>query len=372
LEGFRELVDRHHKYAAGWKEKTGRRVLGYFCTYVPEEIIYAAGILPVRVIGSHESKTKTESHIANMYCSFCRDCLAQGLQGKYSYLDGIIKARSCQHMRQAFASWQLHVPIEYSYYISMPALVRSAPARHYLIEELRLFKKSLEEWTGNVISDEALRKSIDIYNLNRRLLSQIYELRKDDAPPFSGADALEMVISGQITDKEEHNALLSEVLNELPGVSTRARNGPRVMLIGSENDDLDYVRFVESLGCTIVADETCTGSRYFKGECRAGDDPLEAIAARYLERPPCPAKDIPGHQRLPYILQLIKEYRVEGVIVTHQEFCQNHETALPELESLLRDQDIPVLVLEYAFNAPTEWVRTRVEAFLEIVQSVSI
>ena len=248
MEDFQELIKNRHNYAKDWKAKTGGKVLGYFCTYVPEELVYAAGVLPVRIIGSHESNTRTERHIANMYCAFCRDCLAQGLKGRYSYLDGIIKARSCQHMRQAFASWQQHIPIEYSHYISMPALIQSASAKNFLVQEFLRFKSSLEEWTGSHVSDEALRQAIEVYNLNRRLLRQVYDLRKDTAPSLSGAEVLEMTLSSQLIDKAEHNRLLSEALVELPRRKERPETGARLMLIGSENDDIDYIKVIESLG----------------------------------------------------------------------------------------------------------------------------
>jgi benzoyl-CoA reductase subunit C len=372
MEAFRELIENRHDYAKDWKAKTGGEVLGYFCTYVPEEIIYAAGILPVRIIGSHESNVGTERHIANMYCSFCRDCLAQGLKGRYPYLGGIVKARSCQQMRQAFASWQLHIPIEYSYYISMPSLIQSPHAKPLLVKELSYFKRSLEEWTGSKISNKAIKQAIEIYNLNRRLLRQVYELRKDDEPPLSGAEALEMTLSSQLVDKAEHNRLLSEALPELQQTSQRPSAGVRLMLIGSENDDIDYVRLIESLGSIVVIDESCTGSRYFWNECRLDADPLDAIASRYIERPPCPAKDLPEHRRFSYIVEMIRDFRIEGVIMTLQRFCHNHETEIPGLQALFEKEGIPVLQLEYSFIAPPNWYRNRIEAFLEMIRSEAI
>ena len=81
IEKLKEWYEKRHEYAREWKSKTGRKVVGYFCTYVPEEILYAAGVLPVRILGSHEPQAVTEPHIFGMFCPFCRDCLAQGLKG---------------------------------------------------------------------------------------------------------------------------------------------------------------------------------------------------------------------------------------------------------------------------------------------------
>ena len=98
FEPFAQIYSERHDYARAWKERTGGKVLGYFCTYVPEEILYAADVLPVRILGSHEPQDVTEPHIFGMYCPFCRDCLAQGLKGRFDYLDGLMIAQSCLHI----------------------------------------------------------------------------------------------------------------------------------------------------------------------------------------------------------------------------------------------------------------------------------
>ena len=151
-----EWEKNRHEYAREWKERTGGKVLGYFCTYVPEEIPYAAGVLPVRILGSHEPQDVTEPHIFGMFCPFCRDCLAQGLKGRYDYLDGIMIAQSCLHIRQAFTSWQKHVPVEYSL---LPAACPTAcrVARAYAVPRRRArgaSSSSIEEWTGTTIADD--------------------------------------------------------------------------------------------------------------------------------------------------------------------------------------------------------------------------
>ena len=140
------------------------------------------------------------------------------------------------------------------------------------------------------------------------------------------------------------------------------------MLIGSEIDDIEFLKLIESQGCRIVVDDMCTGSRYFWNECPGGIDLLHSIAERYTSRPPCPVKDLPVRHRLNHIMHLIKEYRVAGLIIATQKFCHNHETDLPAIQSLLQKEGIQLLTLEYAFNTPVAWVQVRVEAFLEVLQ----
>jgi benzoyl-CoA reductase subunit C len=367
IEMFKEWYENRHEYAKHWQEKTGGKVMGYFCTYVPEEILYAANILPVRILGSHEPQDVTEPHIFGMYCPFCRDCLAQGLKGRFDYLDGIMIAQSCLHVRQAYTSWEMHVPTEFSYYLPMPNHVQSKRAVPFLRGELEEFKKAVEKWTGKEITDEDLKRGIEIVNKNRRLLKQIYELRKKEKPPITGLEAMYMVVSSQMVDKEEHTRILEDTLKELEGKTPEREVGERLMIIGSEDDDSEFISMVESLGATFVVDDHCTGTRYFWNNVEAGDDPLEAIARRYVERPACPTKDWPKRSRLPHILSLAKDYNVSGAILIQQKFCDPHELDIPAINKFLKENGIPSLFLEFDVTVPIGQFKIRTEAFLEML-----
>ena len=343
-------------------------MVGYFCTYVPEEILYAAGILPVRILGSHEAQSVTEPHIFAMFCPLCRDCLAQGLLGRYDYLDGIMIAQCCLHMRQAFTSWRTHIPIEYSHYLYMPHGVQTPRAYPYLRGELADLTRSLEEWTGKPITEERLDQAIETCNTNRRLMKQVYEHRKKQDPPLTGLEAMEMVVSSQMTDKEEHNRALEELLEELPERKLNRVTGTRLMILGSEDDDTEFVDMVESLGATIVIDYHCTGTRYFWGEVVPQEDRLMAVAARYIDRPACPSKDWPERTRLPHILQLAKDFNVQGALLIQQKFCDPHELDIPVIKQHLEKNGISTYFLEFDVTVPVGQFKTRVEAFLETFQ----
>jgi benzoyl-CoA reductase subunit C len=370
MESFKELIDKRHEYAKEWKERTGGKILGYLCSYVPEEIAVAAGVLPVRILGSHEPQDVAERHIYSMFCPFCRDCLAQGLLGRYNYLDGLVMAHSCMHLRQTFFSWKTNIPLTYTHYIGMPSKPQSPFAKKFLKGELEDFKESLEEWTGKPIGDKELDNGIAILNYNRRLLREIYELRKEERPPLTGTEAMETVLSSQIADKAEHNNLLRKYLEEI-----RQKKGDgegdrvRLMIIGSENDDTEMIKLAESLGAIVVIDDHCTGTRYFWNEVIPEEDRLSALSNRYLDRPRCPQKDFETRSRLPHITQLVKDYNVHGALVIQQKFCDPHELDIPIIMSYLKKElDIPSLFLECDVTLPAGQFRTRIEAFIETLQ----
>ena len=362
---FFDWYKNRHDYAREWMSRNGGEVVGCFCSYAPEEIIYAAGHLPVRMLGSHEPQDVTEPHIFGMFCPFCRDVLAQGLKGRFNYMKGIMISQSCLHLRQSFTSWRNHVPADFAYYLYMPNKVQTEHARPYLKGELEKFKGALEEWSGKSISDDALQESVELYNENRRLMHQVYDLRKGPNPPVTGLEAMVMVASSFFVDKKDHNAELKRILPELESRNLDRQTGSRLMLVGSEDDDTEFVRMVESVGATVVTDEHCTGSRYFWNLVEQNGDILQSIANRYIDRPPCPTKDWEERRRFPHILQLAKDFNVDGVILIQQKFCDPHECDIPVLRNFLNDNGYPTLFLEFDVTVPLGPMRIRVEAFLE-------
>jgi len=368
FETFRNWRINRAEYAKAWKQRTGGKLMGYFCTYAPEELMYAAGILPVRILGSHEVQDVTEPHIFAMFCPFCRDCLAQGLKGRFNYLDGIMIAQSCLHIRQAFTSWQKHIPIDYSYYLPMPHHVQSRHATPFLTKELEVFRGSLEKWLGKKIDDKAIDNAIEVYNRNRELMWKVFELRKGDSPPLTGEEAMELVLSSQMVDKQEHNAAIETLLARLSKREGTRPTGTRLMILGSEDDDIEFINMVESCGATFVIDDHCTGTRYFWNNVEADGDRLTRIADRYVQRVPCPTKDWPNRSRVEHVLKLVKEYDVQGAIVMQQKFCDPHEIDVPALTKALNGAGIKTLFLEFDVTVPIGQFKVRVEAFLEMLQ----
>ncbi|MBI2966321.1 MAG: benzoyl-CoA reductase, bzd-type, subunit N [Bacteroidetes bacterium] len=373
IDQFRDWEKNRHAYAKAWKEKTGGKVTGYFCSYVPEEILYAANILPVRILGSHEPQDVTEAHIFGMYCPFCRDCLAQGLKGKYDYLDGLLIAQSCLHIRQAYTSWIKHVPVDFSYYLPFPNNVQSPRAVTYLAGEIKAFKTAIEKWTGKEITDQDIRDGIKIMNENRNLIHRLYEYKKKENPPVSGEETMEVAISQQLVDKKEHSEALHKLLGSINSVPDGKNNGTRLMILGSENDDIPFIRMVESVKGTIVIDDHCIGTRYFWNNVHENNgDLITSIAERYINRPACPSKDWIIRTRIKHILQLAHDYRVKGAIVIQQKFCDPHELDIPAISRALNAAGIKTLFLEFDVTVPVGQFKIRVEAFLEMLQEEDI
>jgi benzoyl-CoA reductase subunit C len=302
------------------------------------------------------------------WCPFSCGCLAEGLQGKYDYLDGLVIASGCFHNLQTFSSWCQEVDVGYSYYFYMPAHIQGVNTDSCLVAELREFKQSLEGWSGRSISDADIGHAISIYNENRRLMRDIYEFRKKEPPLISGLEAMQMVLSSQLMDKAEHNELLRQIAKEFTAHDSHLDSGPRLMIIGSGADDRELVGAIESWGANVVIDDHCLGSRYFWSEVEAGEDKLAALASRYIQRPPCPTRDFPERRRLGHLLDLVDAFSVQGAILLLHNHCEPHSYDVPIIEAKLGEINIPSIVLEVSPPLAMGQIQNRVETLLEITR----
>jgi len=370
MERFGEILENRHEYAKSWKARTGGKVIGYYEPYMPEEVVYAAGLLPVRLLGRHEPDDVTDRQMyANCQCS--RDILNQFVKGRYDYIDDLINAEGCQWLLNAFQTTLNNNPTLFNHYVFVPDYVDGHSSKLVMHSELKVFKAALEKYTGKAITDADLDHAIEVYNTNRRLMRQIYELRRADNPIVSGSEAMEMVLASQIMDKEEHNRLLREVIRKLETGPNKTYPGPRLMIIGSETSDAGLEKLVESLGANVVIDEICTGSCYFWNEVIPQKDRLMAISLRYLGRPHCALKDNNWRRRPAHIYQLFEDYCAQGVIIEKQIYCHPHGTDNPHMWTILRERNIPFHYMERDTMADEE-ARTRIEAFIDMIRPIRI
>jgi benzoyl-CoA reductase subunit C len=368
LETFRNLLSTRHAIARRWKSQN-KRVIGWSCTYTPEEIIYAAEALPVMIFGDLASTTLADALLPRNVCSFARSSFDVGLRGTYDYLDGYVVSNCCDNCSKMYDLWRYHVKIPYFHLLNTPH-TNTEKAHSFFHEELQRFRKSLDNTLKTQISDESLRSAIRIYNENRVLLKKAYDLRRKNPPLISGVEALEMVLSSLATPKTEHNELLNQLFNEVASCLNPPKEGVRLLVSGSEIDNTELIRIVEDLGGNVVADDLSTGSRYFWNLVGPDSDPLRAISRRYLDMIPSPFM-YDHEERFNHVNEMVRRYDVEGVIIFVLKFCDAHLFDAPLLVEELKELGLPVLDLEWEYSmGGIAQLRTRVEAFIEMVGGV--
>lgn len=348
-----------------------RKKLGYFdsCTYTPEELILAANLIPVRLFGSQtEVSTLVDTYIQSHFCPFARSCLDLALKGHYANFEGFVISHGCDTTNQFYDLWKKHVNPGYLYYLHVPLNTEGETAKRFFVNELAYFKSSLEELVGKEITQDDLRRGIELCNETREWLRKISELRRKDPPLVTGAEMHELVRMSQTTAKEEINEVLRQKYNELSHRDPTGNQKPRILLSGSIIDDSTLIQFFEDLGVSVVADDLCVGTRYFWTSIDLTQDPLHDIATRYLAKPILSAK-VPREKRLEYIRTLINRFQVDGVILHQLKFCDSYHIDNVTVNEALKEADIPVLVLETSYTiSGLGQLRTRVEAFIELLQ----
>lgn len=362
---FYERYRNRHQLAEDWK-RSGKKVFGYFCNYTPEELIYSAGIIPVRIRGSAENIDLADAHLPTFCCSYMRSALNEALKGTYGYLDGAVFPKTCDMTRALYSIWKRNIRLPYYWSLPVPGK-RTDEAVDFFVHELRLLKESLEEFCGNEISDEALRGAIRLYNDNRSLVADVYKLGLRDSPPLSGSQLYGLLLAGQVMPKEEHNAMLRELLDSVAAPSASGHSGERLMMSGNTFENVEVLQAIEESGGEVVIDDLDIGTRYYGSKVDEDSEPLRALAERYLTKVPCPCKH-PAEPRLEHILELAREYRVRGVILMNQKYCDTHLYERPWIERRLKEEGIPALVVEHS---DTGWVggkfKTMVQAFIEML-----
>jgi bzd-type benzoyl-CoA reductase N subunit len=356
-----------NSYVDAWK-RDGKKVVGFTCSYMPEEILYALDILPYRITGRGVQDTShADSYLTRVNCSFARACLELGFLGEYDFLDGAVWNNGCDHIRRCYDNWKAKIPLPFMHMLPVPHKI-SALARERYREEVHAFIQAVENHFDEKLDSKKLADAVSTYNETRNLLRELYDLRAGASPPFTGAEVLTILSAGTSMPRAEYNRLLREVLSEAKSNSDDGAN-PKVRLLvaGSLMDDAELIANVEDLGAVVVTDALCFGTKNFWNLTDEAGDPLESLVDRYYEHPPCPRMTGAYPQRLAFLREQIERARVKGVILQHIKFCDLHGTDNALLKRDLEKDGIPVMELERQYGplADAGRIRTRVQAFLE-------
>lgn len=372
LEELTELAsDLVNSAVQKWKAE-GKKVVGFFCSYVPEEILYAADILPYRVRAPGcEQTTSADVYMSQVNCTFARSCLEFALEGKYEFLDGLVFTRSCDHIRRLYDILREIRPTAFPFlhFIDVPLKV-SDEAIALFTENLTEFKQNVEKSFGVEITQASLRDAISIYNETRSLLRRLYELRQGKNPPLTGAESLNVTLAGLMIPKEQYNQLLRRLLEELSEREGISGYRARLMIAGGGGcDDPAYFEIMEDIGGLVVSDSICFGSRYFWEPVQIEDDPVRALARSYLNRPSCPRMVDKLAERTGFIKEMVERSKADGVIFQRIRYCDLWGGEQLDVRKELREANIPLLILEreYRLSAVGQ-LKTRVQAFLERIE----
>jgi bzd-type benzoyl-CoA reductase N subunit len=364
LAALEVLVDAGRLPPRLWQARyPGYHAIGVLCSYVPGEIVHAAGFTPVRVRGTSAPLRRVDAHLQSFTCALCRSALDQTLSGELEGQAGTVFAHTCD-AKQALADlWRMNSAQAHLVdTVMVPTNLGSRAARSYLIAELSRFRERLAVFAGRPIDDQALRACIDLFDETRRLVQALAGRRgRLPAPDFSAIlDSAQSMPPGLL------NPLLARLLEELERAPDRAA-GRRLFLSGAVLDEPQVPVLIEELGAQVVGDDLCSGSRHFWGQVGSQGDPIAQLADYCLRRPPCPTKLSPSHDPARHLLEQVQATGAEGAVFLVEKYCEPHAFEHALLRPALEHAGVPFLVLEMEQTPSLEGLRTRLEAFVEML-----
>jgi benzoyl-CoA reductase/2-hydroxyglutaryl-CoA dehydratase subunit BcrC/BadD/HgdB len=353
-----------------WKAKQ-KKVIGWFNPYVPEEIIHASGMLPFEVTGDNEpvQMQGAEAHIYSNSCSKIRTCWQLQLDGKWDFLDGYVSSHMCDQDMRLAEVWKYYDALPYMDNIYAPRR-RDEPAVQLYMADLEDFRSRLSQFLICRIPDEHIADSIKVYNRGRELMHELYELRKRDNPPVTGAEALEISKAATRMRREQFNELMEQLLDEIETTGREIEKSRRIMIVGNDIHNTNLVARLESLDAVVVVDELNMGIRYAWGQVDAELPPLEALARYYVLGRPVDMHNWNSDGRLEFIGEMTEAYKVDGIVSEIVRFCTYNGWDKWDLKKQMAERGIPILDIDLEYGHPAgAQVEIRAEAFMEMLES---
>jgi benzoyl-CoA reductase/2-hydroxyglutaryl-CoA dehydratase subunit BcrC/BadD/HgdB len=358
-------------------KKNGIKIIGYFPgNYVPEELIYASGAVPLCLVhgGSSQPADAALTVVPHVICPFARAQIGERLLKNpyYSMIDMLVAPITCQHLKKVAEVWEYYGDLE-MFKLGIPHQHDNDFELEYFTDRLRALKDRLQTFTGNEITDEKISEAIELYNRMRELLRKISSLRRTSPSPVSALDFVKLNHASFYADPafmvEVLDSIYQELKDKQPTVKTDV---PRILLAGPNIGYGDYtvLELVKAAGGEIVIEEICEGIRYYWNKIESKGDLFKSLARGYLvDRVPCAFMRNSAKKRLDFTLKLIEDFNVSGVIWYELLCCETYDSESYYFAQKMGEQNIPVLILESDYGtSATGQLKTRIEAFIEILK----
>jgi len=354
-------------------KENGRKVVGIYCTYCPQELVLAAGAIPVGLCGTKEEPiAAAEEHLPRNLCPLIKSSYGFAVSDTCPYFhfsDLVIGETTCDGKKKMF---EIMLDIKPVHIMQLPHLNNTQASFDLWVDELRRLKLRLEEDLKVEISNEDIWKAVEVINQEKKAMKAICDLNRADPPPLSGMDLLTIAWSRSFSSNK------SEMIDNMNGLArevnlqekTPGEPAPRVLLtgcpvgMGSEK----VIRLTEELGAHIVAMENCSGYKTLELQTdTSGDDPIIALAEKYLAIP-CSCMS-PNPNRLDLLNRMIDDFRVDAVIDLTWQACHTYNIEAYEVGKLVKQKGRPYLHLESDYsNSDLESIKVRIEAMLEMIE----
>jgi benzoyl-CoA reductase subunit C len=348
-----------------WRE-AGGKTFGHFQVYFPEELVHAAGMLPVKIRGSLGEAKTADSHFGSYLCSIVKTSLELALSGRVE-LDMFVSLPICDTARNLAAIWGRNVdyPSEILY---LPQNANSSHTAPYLAGEYRRLLSEIETVAGRTVSDDDVRASLEVYNESRDMLRQLYAIRRESPWKIAPDEAYALVALSGMIPRDEHNELMRAVLPMIEARDAPQHDRLRVVFEGGfcEQPPLDLLRIL-GRSTYVVDDDLLIGLRWILSDVAVDGDPVANLATAYLEQSSYSA--VQHDDRKPkekMLLERIRSSGAEAAIVSAAKMCEPGLDEQVAYAKSLDEEMIPYFVTEFEEGMTSfEQLEIQLETFVE-------
>ena len=343
--------------AKEWKQQGSDRVIvGHMPIYFPREIIHAANGLAVGILGGGDRKQiiKGDAYYQSYICHMPRSIIELALDKHFDTFDGFIFPSICDVIRNLSGMFQILGQGKFVKYLDLPQNFKSHIGGTFYRHELQTVMDEVYKLNCVEVTTERLNHSIGLFNINRSLISQLYDIRQEFPWRLTAADVYHIVRAGYVIPVEEHNEILTEVVELIQKEIGDPMDKIRVLVMGAfcEQPPAGLIRTIELAGCYIVEDDFLLGSRWIQGDIDTSTtDPLHAITQAYLEKSTFSSSvfDV-DNMKEKHLLDLIRKRKVDGVIFAAPSFCDPALLDHPILQKECNDKNIRFISFLYSEN----------------------
>jgi len=350
---------------------SGKKIIGYFCTYTPVEIIHAAGFLPVRITGGYGNIEKAYQHVPDFICPYMKRALEKALIGQYDFLSGLVQGYTCDAACGMVNVWQDTLP-GLKMIHSVPFPYNNTPeSNNYFKAVLSELILKLDAIGGNFSLSE-LKKSLDLYHQIRSQQYRLYQQRYKGNSCFSSSDLMTIIDAGTLMPQEEYLKLLEKLPDTVLGHPEKQNpDAPvsiPVLVSGSLIEKPEVIDMIEATGGKVVADDLCNGLRQILPTDGKGEAPMDRLIHRYMNHFPCPSRSRAA-DRSRRLHDLLHQSHAKGVIFLIQKFCTPHLSDIPILSEPLKEKGFSSILIYMDETWQMEGqVKTRLEGFFEMIK----
>jgi benzoyl-CoA reductase/2-hydroxyglutaryl-CoA dehydratase subunit BcrC/BadD/HgdB len=368
LNELTEITKNPTKAVEDFTKKTGKGAVGVMPVYAPEEIIHAAGYLPVGIWGGQGSIKKARTYLPPFACSIMQSVMEKQIEGAYDDLKAVLISVPCDTLKCLSQKWKGTSP---TITFTHPQNRKIEGANKFLVEEFKIIKNKLETILDLEITDEAIEKSIEIYNENRNVMREFVKIAAEYPHVIDPINRHAVIKSRYFMEKSQHTTMVRELNEEINKIEKKEWKGKKVVLTGITAEPDELLEIFKEYNIAIAADDLAQESKQFRINVPEGDDPLYRLAKWWQEFDGCSLATNVDKPRGPMLIDMVKENNADAVIICMMKFCDPEEFDYPIYYQQLQDASISNIYIEIDQETTSfEQIRTRINSFSEMLQDI--